>query len=538
MATGAHFEPLKQSKYPLPENLKAACGFLTVPESRNTASGNFPGSRTLRIYVTVVKSLNENPRPDPIVLLYGGPGGNSAGILDALGDPQVQDMLLGQRDFIVFDHRGTGFSQPALFAPEVDPLWSDAFLRDFDIDERAERFVNAMLRARDRFLGADINLAAVNTPEIAADLEDLRTVLGYAKINLWGVSYGTRVALAALRDCPEGIRSVILDSTVPIQVSQYVEAIPNAHHTFNHLFDAVAADPRTHAAYPNLREVFYDVFERLNKTPVVMPAKHPVKKTAIKLRLTGEVFIGILCLDFYSGDAIAKMPDRIYRVYRGDHQELAAALIRWLDRPASDLPGRSQGMYYCVNCCDDKVSAQTAEQIIKYSQQYPELSSLALTEFALAVRGKEFEAGGLEGWEGAYGTQLSISDKHASSGGKSLRADLPPGQYPGIGLTLRGAKKDWSACQALRFSAYNASGGELKICVRIDDDASRDFGTRYNNDMYPHRLRPGANRVEVTVAALRQGSFLARGLDVSRIRLITALNRSTTSGERMFISSS
>ena len=239
MKTGTHFEPVKQSKYPLPESLKAECGVLTVPESRSSASGNFPGSRTLRIYVTVVKSVSENPRPDPIVFLYGGPGGNSAGILHALGDPQVRKLLLGQRDFIVFDHRGTGFSQPTLFAPEVDPLWSDAFLKDFDIDERAGRFVNAMLRARERFLGKDINLSAVNTPEIAADLDDLRTLLGYAKINLWGVSYGTRIALAAMRDCPEGIRSVVLDSTVPIQVSQYVEAIPNARYTFNHLFDAV-----------------------------------------------------------------------------------------------------------------------------------------------------------------------------------------------------------------------------------------------------------------------------------------------------------
>jgi pimeloyl-ACP methyl ester carboxylesterase len=378
-----HFEPVFRSKYPLPEDLKIECGYLTVPESRSIFSGNFPSNKTLRIYVTILKSLNKNPRLDPIVFLYGGPGGNSGGILKAFGDQQVQDFLLSRSDFIVFDHRGTGFSEPALFAPEVNPLWSDAFLKGFDADERAERFVAAMLKAHARFLDAGINLATVNTAEIASDLNDLRLALGYEKINLWGISYGTRVALAAMRDHPEGIRSVILDSTVPVQISQYVEAIPNAKHAFNLLFDAVAADPKAKAAYPDLKAVFYEVFERLSKKPVVIPAKHPMTNQVIELRLTGEVFIGIFCFGFYSSEAISKMPNRIYQAYRENYQQLGEILIRQLDHPLSDLPGRSQGMYYCVNCCDDKVTAKTGDKIVKYAQKHPEMSSLPLTEFAL-----------------------------------------------------------------------------------------------------------------------------------------------------------
>ena len=377
------FKPVPVSKYPIPESLNVECGYLTVPETRSAFLGNFPSNRTLRIYVTIVKSLNENPSLDPIVFLYGGPGGNSGGILKGLGTPEVQDLLLNQSDFIVFDHRGTGFSEPALFAPEIDPLWSDAFLKDFDADERAGRFVEAMLKARTRFVNADINLAAINTPEIAADLNDLRSALGYEKLNLWGISYGTRVALAAMRDYPESIRSVILDSTVHIQVSQYIEAIPNALYVYNLLFDAVAADPKAKAAYPDLKAVFYEVFERLKKKPVLIPAKHPMTNQAIKLRLTGEVLIGIFCIGFYSSEAISKMPNRIYQAYRGNYQQLAEILIRLLDHPPSDLAGRSQGMYYCVNCCDDKVTGKTGEVIIKYAQKYPEMSSLPLTEFAL-----------------------------------------------------------------------------------------------------------------------------------------------------------
>jgi pimeloyl-ACP methyl ester carboxylesterase len=407
-----HFEPVFRSKYPLPENLKIECGYLTVPESRSIFSGNFPSNKTLRIYVTILKTLNKNPRLDPIVFLYGGPGGNSGGILNGFKALDVQNFLLSERDFIVFDHRGSGFSEPALFAPEVDPLWSDAFLKDFDADERAGRFVEAMLRAHVRFVNADINLGAINTPEIAADLNDLRMALGYEKFNLWGISYGTRVALVAMRDYPEGIRSVILDSTVPVQVSQYVEAIPNAMHAFNLLFDAVAADPKTKAAYPDLKAVFDEVFERLKNKPVLIPAKHPMTNQAIELRLTGEVFIGIFCIGFYSSEAISKMPNRVYQAYRGNYQKLAEILLKQLNYSASNLPGQSQGMYYSVNCCDDKVTGKTGEEIIKYAQKHPEMSSLPLTEFALGKHITDIAA--------KWGARAAGSAEH-----KAVISDIP-----------------------------------------------------------------------------------------------------------------
>jgi len=93
--------------------------------------------------------------------------------------------------------------------------------------------------------------------------------------------------------------------------------------------------------------------------------------------------VGILCIDFYSSEAITRMPNRIYRAYGGDYQKLATSLLKQLSYSASNLTGRSQGMYYSVNCCDDKVTDRTGEEILKYAQNYPAMSSLPLTEFAL-----------------------------------------------------------------------------------------------------------------------------------------------------------
>ena len=377
------FEPMSISKYPIPEGLNIECGYLTVPESRSAASGGFPGDRTLRIYATIVKSLNENPAPDPIVFLYGGPGGNSGGMLRALESPDIQHLFLSQHDLIVFDQRGTGFSEPALFAPEVELALLDDFLKNLNADERAERHVAALLQARSRFVSDGINLAAVNTPEIVADMNDLRLALGYERVNLYGISYGTRPALVAMRDFPEGIRSVILDSTVPVQVSQYVEAIPNAQHAFDLLFDSVAADPKANAAYPDLKAVFHQVYERLDETPAPIPIEHPQTGEAISLRLTGEMFIGIFCMGFYSSEAITRMPDHIYQAYRGEYRELAETLTQILGHLDPGESRRSLGMYYSVNCCDDKVSAKTAKGITKHAKMHPVMSSLPLTEFHL-----------------------------------------------------------------------------------------------------------------------------------------------------------
>ena len=124
-----------------------------------------------------------------------------------------------------------------------------------------------------------------------------------------------------------------------------------------------------------------------------------------------------------------------------------------------------------------------------------------------------------DGWEPANTAKAEIADLHATSGAKALKVDLPVGPYPGIGIEFK-KPADWSACQALRFSVFNASKDTFTLCVRVDDAASKDFGTRYNGDMYPFKLAPGANEVEVTMAALKEGSFLGRGLDTSKIKLV------------------
>jgi hypothetical protein len=166
-------------------------------------------------------------------------------------------------------------------------------------------------------------------------------------------------------------------------VSQYEAAIPNAQYAFDRLFAAVAADPQANAAYPNLQQIFYETAERLDRNPVYLPALHPKTGAEIQLRLAGELLIGACCMSFYSGGAIKKLPRTIAKVARGDYAELTAELVQRLNESSSDLPGFSLGMYFSVNCCDDKVTAKTAAAIDRYATLHPAMRSLPLTEFHL-----------------------------------------------------------------------------------------------------------------------------------------------------------
>ncbi len=379
-----NIELISGSKYPIPVGLNYQCGYLTVPESRSHNSGNYPNENNLRIYFTKVKSLAKIPAPDPIIFLYGGPGGNSARLLQALEMPVNQDLFLGKRDFIIFDQRGTGYSDPNLAAPEVDLAFLEDFFAPIDADARSQLHVEVLLTARERFIDEGINLTAINTPELVADMNDLRIVLGYDEVNLYGISYGSRAALVAMRDFPEGaIRSVVLDSVVPVQVNQFIEAIPNAAYGFDLIFERVASDHDANMAYPNLKANFLNAIEYLNETSEYVSIKHPLTEKETEFRLTGDIFVGVLCGGFFSSAGIAGMPSLISEVAGGEYKGITKIIEMSLQRFVPALPGHSLAMYYSVNCCDDKVTAGVAEKISEYAEEFPEMSSLPLSEFHL-----------------------------------------------------------------------------------------------------------------------------------------------------------
>lgn len=324
----------------LPE---VTCGYLYVPEDRANPQGT-----QLRLHVAIFHSYASRPEPDPVVYLEGGPGGN---VLEMLPYSfWYFAPILEKRDLIFFDQRGTGYSGPLrLNCDEYGNMLYDTLDEQLTPDEMAALTIEAMTLCRDRLQGRGVNLAAYTSAENAADLADLRTVLNYDSWNLFGISYGTRLALTTMRDYPAGIRSVIIDSVVPLQVSLYDEEPANAEHALNVLFYRCALDPECNKQYPRLGTVFYELVAQLNAAPAEAIITHPVSNREYHVLVDGDRLVGLVFSALYSADFIPLLPKIIYDVRAGDYTLLASTLESILH----DRESFSIGMHFSVQCSEE-----------------------------------------------------------------------------------------------------------------------------------------------------------------------------------------
>src|SRR5512140_2090761 len=167
----ADVSPFEKAECPfsIPIGYRIDCGFVSVPEDRTQ-----PDSPLLKIGVAWVHSRAERPAPDPIFFLHGGPGGALVAALPHM--LSGFDPMLSVRDVVFFDQRGAGWSRPSLVCPETEAL-KIAELKGQSFS--GEESLAPYLACRDRLQGVGVNVAAYNTAENAADVDDLRRALGY-----------------------------------------------------------------------------------------------------------------------------------------------------------------------------------------------------------------------------------------------------------------------------------------------------------------------------------------------------------------------
>ncbi|MCC6615112.1 MAG: alpha/beta fold hydrolase [Anaerolineae bacterium] len=316
----------------LVEGENVDCGLLYVPEDRTD-----PDSATIELAFAILYAA-EDAQPDPVIYLAGGPGGNAVDELEAWVDiPYIQD-----RDLILLDQRGTGYSFPSLNCPEIE-----------------ESEDNATQACRDRLVADGVNLQAYNSAENAADVADLRVALGYEEWNLYGISYGTRLALTVMRDYPEGVRSVTIDSVYPPEINSWEEYGQNTVETFATLFDACAVDSGCAASFPDLEGVFYAAVDDLNAQPAEYATIDPDTGNGIEVSLSGTELIDRLFQLMYSTDSIPYLPWMIYEVADGNYtalDDLETGAIFEQERRRQDVDEDitdSEGMNLSVECQEE-----------------------------------------------------------------------------------------------------------------------------------------------------------------------------------------
>ncbi|HMP39148.1 MAG TPA: alpha/beta fold hydrolase [Roseiflexaceae bacterium] len=363
-----------ECRFTPPAGVTVECGDLLVPEDRSTPEG-----RQIRLHVALFRSRSATPAPDPIIYLEGGPGGHALARAE-LAFNEWFAPLLDDRDLIIFDQRGTGFSEPSLACGEITELGFELLDKDIPSAEANQLFTAAALRCRDRLAGEGINLAMYNSVASAADVADLRIAMGYAEWNLLGVSYGTRLALTTMRNHPQGIRSVVLDSSVPLQ-SREVETPANMQRAFRTLFDGCAAASSCAAAYPDLEADFYDLVERLNQNPVIRQANDPLSGEQYTVLLNGDSIISLTAQALYSSSIIPLLPIAIYGAARDIDYTLFAILAVSVTTQNAYF---SYGMLYSVRC-HEEIAFETREALAAADDPFPEQRGVFDVETYLPV---------------------------------------------------------------------------------------------------------------------------------------------------------
>ncbi len=359
--TDAFFEP-DVCKIREPVGVIVQCGNLVVPENRTD-----PDSRRIKLHVMVFGTSSRNPEPDPLLYLAGGPG--SSIVETSLYQLPFFLRFLEERDVIVFDQRGVGASEPVLDCPEDAQAVFDNLNRHVTVEEEKALHVEALRTCRERLVGEGVDVTGYNTAENAADVRDLRMSLGIPEWSLYGVSYGTRLALATMRDYPQGIRSVILDSTFPLDVDFYPSIVPNADRALKTLFDECAASPTCSRAYPDLESKLFDTAVLLDAQPGQTTVFNPFTRQTHEVVVTGDRLVDTVFDALYVEDFIPLLPELIYDAaeYEFDMFELVFGTI------IGQIDFRSSGMYFSVNCADE-APFTTQAQVESASNSHPQLA--------------------------------------------------------------------------------------------------------------------------------------------------------------------
>lgn len=288
------------------------CGVLTVPENRHRS-----GSRMIRLPVVIFRSHASAPAPDAVVFLPGGPGGSAlARPLSVKNNP-----FLAARDYVLLEPRGAKLAQPSLECPEINALVGVIAAGHLSGKAADAARVKAATACRADLVAKGIDLDGYTSAETAQDIEDLREALGYRQWNLFGLSYGTRLALTVLRDHPQGIRSVILDSVLPPEANFDEHATANFRRALDAVFNGCAVDTACGGTYTHLAADFAELVERADRHPLAMPGVTGSDGRAVIVR--GAQVVAALYDALHQPSAIGRIPAVIEDSLEGSTTELA-----------------------------------------------------------------------------------------------------------------------------------------------------------------------------------------------------------------------
>ncbi len=279
---------------------------ITVPVNRDDAGRSGQGPQ-LQLHVTVAPAFRESARSDPLFILAGGPGQAGTDVLPLMN--HTFRRVRATRDIVLIDQRGTGLSGK-LDCPSLP---------------NAESLTQAEHEAAARACIASVKqpFSAYTTANAARDIEQVRLALGYGSINLWGASYGTRLAQQYARAFPANVRAMILDGVAaPDQVIP--AAGRDGEAALEKVFRQCADTKPCHAAFPNLRAEYTTLTTKVAASPLSLTLADPRTALPLTVKMDSDSFLGTVHNILYNAADTRRLPFLIHSAFNGRWQPFVA----------------------------------------------------------------------------------------------------------------------------------------------------------------------------------------------------------------------
>jgi pimeloyl-ACP methyl ester carboxylesterase len=315
----------------------------------------------------VIRARRSPALPDPVFILAGGPGQGATSLAEFV--TEVLAPALEDRDIVLFDSRGTGMSSP--LACRV--YGSEGPLKRYFGDQFP---AEAVERCRVE-LAANADLRQYTTEHAVSDLDRVRTELGYAAINLYGTSYGTRLALQYLRRHPERVRSLVLKGVVPVGEPMPHGHAPYSQRALERLTSDCEADSTCAAVFPNFRGDFNALRERLSRSPAPVVLHNRASAAEDTVPVGWDAVAGMILGMLQSPASTARLPLLIDRAAKGDLRDIAQGIFEYRRGAERSL---SFGLHFSMMCTeagigDSASAARLAEGTFLGTTRYRQLAA-------------------------------------------------------------------------------------------------------------------------------------------------------------------
>lgn len=317
-------------------SVEAQCGTLSVPEDRDT-----PDGRRIELEIAWIPT-EDGEAKDPVFMLAGGPGQSARDSYPQVA-PAFRE-IVRKRHVILVDQRGTGGSHP-LICRNAEGQSAVTESPDDGV-EAAARFARACLAT----LQKDADPRFFTTTEAVQDLDAVRAALGVERINLVGISYGTRVAQQYLARHPERVRSAILDGVVPNPLILGSEHAKNLEAALDAQFARCSKDEACRAKLGDPRGNFRTLAAELRANPRAVTYRDPFTGEEKTDEMSYGHLAAVVRLYAYAPITASMLPLTLHEAAQGRLAPLMAQAQMMLGQVGEQI---MHGMQLSVMCSED-----------------------------------------------------------------------------------------------------------------------------------------------------------------------------------------